>query len=194
VISLYDRHGAAFAAARDTSLFERPWIDRFCALIPSGGTVLDLGCGSGDPMTLALLRRGFAVTGLDASATMVALYRANAPTADCRLADMRDFDLRQRFDAILAWHSLFHLTPSDQVKALARIAAHAMPQAALLFTSGPEPGEALGALGGEALYHASLAEADYRAVLASQGFTVAANGVRDPGCGDATVWLCRRLA
>ncbi len=192
VIGLYERHGAAWAAARNTNLFERNWLERFCALLPAGGSVLDLGCGSGDPLTLALLARGFRVTGIDASPAMLALYRANAPAARADLADMRDFDLGARFDGILAWHSLFHLTADDQKSALARVAAHSAPQAALLFTAGPDAGEAIGLLEGELLYHASLSPSDYRETLAGHDYQVVDHRIDDPACGGATVWLCRR--
>jgi ubiquinone/menaquinone biosynthesis C-methylase UbiE len=36
--------------ARGRNLFERGWLDRFTALLPPGGSVLDIGCGSGEPM------------------------------------------------------------------------------------------------------------------------------------------------
>jgi hypothetical protein len=65
VIDVYQRYGAAWAKLRDTRLVERPWIDRFCALIPAGGAVLDIGCGSGLPVAGELIERGFDVAGVD---------------------------------------------------------------------------------------------------------------------------------
>ena len=67
--------------------------------------------------------------------------------------------------------------------------AHAAPGAALMFTSGPRVGEAIGACGGEALFHGSLDGAEYRALLAAEGFAVVAQRNEDPGCGGRTVWL-----
>ncbi len=64
--------------------------------------------------------------------------------------------------------------------------------AALMFTSGPSHGIALGCYAGETLFHASLDPAEYRALLAAQGFSVVAHVAEDPTCGGRTVWLARR--
>ncbi len=61
-----------------------------------------------------------------------------------------------------------------------------------MFTSGPAYGEAIGSFAGERLYHASLDPAEYRALLAENGFAVVAHAVEDPGCGGHTVWLAQR--
>ena len=68
---------------------------------------------------------------------------------------------------------------------------HAAPAAALMFTSGPAAGEAVGAYGGEPLYHASLDPAEYRALLGANGFIVQAHASQDPACGGRTVWLAQ---
>jgi SAM-dependent methyltransferase len=62
VIEVYQRHGSAWAASRDERLPEISWLDRFCRLMPSRGTVLDIGCGSGTPIARELIRRGLDVT------------------------------------------------------------------------------------------------------------------------------------
>ena len=61
-----------------------------------------------------------------------------------------------------------------------------------MFTSGPRHGEAIGRLRGEPLYHASLSPDEYRALLAANGFAVAAERMEDPDCGGHSVWLARR--
>ncbi|MFL1462907.1 hypothetical protein ACI6QG_11930 [Roseococcus sp. DSY-14] len=71
------------------------------------------------------------------------------------------------------------------------LAAHALPGAALMFTAGPAAGEAWGEFGGEALHHASLGPAEYRALLAAQGFAAIAHRAGDPGCGGRTAWLAQ---
>lgn len=78
-VDLYQRHGAAWAALRNTRLVEAKWLDRFCALLPAGTAILDIDCGSGLPIARDLTRRGFEVTGVDAEETMLALFRQNLP-------------------------------------------------------------------------------------------------------------------
>jgi SAM-dependent methyltransferase len=191
VIGVYDRHGADWARLRGDRPAEGPWIDRFCALLPPGAAVLDIGCGAGVPIARDLLHRGFAVSGLDGSTTMLDLFRRNLPAAPALRADMRDMALGRRFAGLLAWDSFFHLPPADQRGMFARFAAHAAPGAALMFTSGEAEGIATGTLGGEALHHGSLGPAAYRALLRAAGFVVLDQVMRDPACGHRCVWLAR---
>lgn len=192
VIGLYTRHALAWAADRGEALMEGAWLDRFCALLPEGAAILDLGCGSGMPIAGHLIGRGYRVTGVDASPGLLALCRARFPRQEWLLADMRALDLGRRFEGLLAWDSFFHLPQADQRAMVRTFAAHAAPGAALMFTSGPSHGIAMGEYRGEALHHASLDAAEYRSLLAAQGFAVVAHTVEDPGCGGHTVWLARR--
>lgn len=194
IIGLYERHARAFDAQRDRRLFERGWLDRFTALIPAGGAVLDLGCGMGEPMAAHLIGAGFAVTGVDSAPTLLGLCRARFPGQAWHLADMRGLDLGRRFDGILAWDSFFHLDHGDQRAMFAVFARHAAPGAALMFTSGPSEGVALGCFEGEVLHHASLSPAEYRDLLAAHGFAVVEQRAEDQDCGGHTIWLARRMA
>ena len=47
-------------------------------MLPDGARVLDLGCGIGVPITQTLIERGFDVYGVDASASMIAAFRARS--------------------------------------------------------------------------------------------------------------------
>lgn len=192
VIGLYERHARAFDGIRSKHLFEKPWLDRFAANLPRGAAVLDIGCGSGEPIAAALLARGFAVTGVDSSKTLIGLCRERFPSADWRVADMRALALGRSFDALLAWHSFFHLTPEEQRAMFPVFAAHAAKGAMLMFTSGPGEGVAIGSFEGEPLYHASLEPEEYRRLLRKDGFAVVDHVVDDPDCGGATIWLARK--
>lgn len=189
IADLYEENAAAWDRLRGRELFERPWIDRFLARLPPAGTVLDLGCGSGDPIGRYLIDRGFALTGADSSPSLIATCRERFPEAEWIVADMRTLALGRRFDGLIAWHSFFHLTPDDQRPMFARFAAHLEPGGALLFTSGPQAGEAIGEWQGEPLYHGSLDPTEYEALLAVNGFILLEHRRRDPDCGEATVWL-----
>jgi hypothetical protein len=62
----------------------------------------------------------------------------------------------------------------------------------LLFTSGPQHGEGIGSFRGEPLYHASLAQDEYRALSTAHGFDPVTEKMEDPDCGLHSVWLARR--
>lgn len=192
VIDVYRRHGPTWARLRGKTLIERPWLDRFCALVAPGGELLDIGCGSGEPIARELVRRGFAVTGVGGASPMLELFAANLPGAPAHLADMRSLDLGRRFAGLLAWDSFFHLSPADQRPMFARFQAHALPGAPLMFTSGGHEGSAIGELEGDPLYHGSLDPEEYRTLLDSAGFDLVAHVTTDPDCGHRTIWLTRQ--
>ncbi len=192
VIATYERVGSAWARARNRNLMEKAWLDRMLAAAPrhTGAVrVLELGCGSGQPIGTYLAERGAALTGVEPTSTLSALYAKNLPRAALITADMRGLMLDQKFDAILAWDSFFHLCADDQRAMFATFAAHAAPRAALMFTSGHMAGEAIGDVGGAPIYHASLDPEEYRDLLAQNGFQVLRHTPEDPDCGQHTVWL-----
>ncbi|SPU41906.1 class I SAM-dependent methyltransferase [Brevundimonas diminuta] len=164
---------------------EAAWLDRFTEGWPPGARVLDVGCGSGWPMGAALLERGFEIVGLDASPDLIVHARETLPGGDWRIGDMRDGLPDGAFHGVLAWHSLFHLTPEAQTAVLPVLAARVTPGGQLMFTAGPAHGEAIGEWRGEALYHGSLDPDAYRVLLTEADLTV-------ENAGDQGVWLARR--
>ena len=91
VVPLYERHADAWVRARllESTLYEKPWLDRFCELLPSAGSVLDCGCGAGEPIARYLHQSGFAVMGIDSSPAMVRMFQARLPGQRAVVADMR---------------------------------------------------------------------------------------------------------
>lgn len=195
IIGLYQAHARTWAAKRANQPgrpMEAAWLDRFLGLLPPRPAVLDIGAGSGEPIARYLAGQGCAVTGVDSAPAMIALCREALPQQEWITADMRTLSLGRSFDGILAWDSFFHLRHADQRLMFPIFAAHAKPGTALLFTSGPGHGEAIGVFEGEPLYHASLDGADYRLLLQENGFVVVAQRVEHPACGGHTVWLAQR--
>lgn len=189
IIGLYQRHAREWDRRRGRDLCERPWLDRFLALLPPIASILDIGSGGGEPIARYFLERGHRVTGIDASPDLIGIARARFPDQAWIVSDMRALALGRRFDGLLAWDSFFHLRPEDQPGMFERFRRHAAPSAALLFTSGPSRGESIGTLLGEPLYHGSLDEAEYRLLLDRSGFDLVSHVAEDPTCGHRTVWL-----
>ena len=192
IIGLYEENAQAWDFQRGRDLHEAGWLSRFAALVPPGGHVLDLGCGMGEPIARWFVDRGFRITGIDSSPSLLAMARRRMPSETWLVADMRTLALGRRFEGLLAWHSFFHLTPEDQESMFPVFAAHARPGAPLMFTSGPDRGEAIGKWQSEPLYHGSLAPGEYRSLLEENGFDLVEAKMSDPDCGDSCVWLARR--
>ncbi|ODP37399.1 class I SAM-dependent DNA methyltransferase [Sphingomonas turrisvirgatae] len=194
IAALYQRHAHAFDAARRRSFLERPWLERFARALPVGGNILDLGCGGGEPIARFLCDRGFHMTGVDIAPSMIQLARTRFFRHRWVESDMRSFAAdAATFDGVIAWSSLFHLDAAAQQRMIPRIAAWLKPGGIAMFNAGPERGVRIGEFEGEALYHASLSPAEYRAAFASCGLAELAYRAEDPQCGGVTVWLVARL-
>ncbi|MCD0422714.1 class I SAM-dependent methyltransferase [Rubrivivax sp. JA1024] len=191
IIGLYARHAQQWDRERGRTLVERAWLEQFRQSAGERADILDLGCGAGEPIARFLIAAGHGLTGLDSSPGLIELAQRRFPDQHWVVSDMRRADLKRQFGGILAWDSFFHLSPDDQRAMFAVFRAHAAPGAALMFTSGPAEGVAVGTYQGEPLYHASLAPAEYRQLLARHGFTVVAHRADDPDCGGHTVWLAK---
>ncbi|WP_316817803.1 class I SAM-dependent methyltransferase [Pedobacter nyackensis] len=191
VFEVYNKIAAWFATNRYGGLMEQAYLDEMIGLLNKGASVLDLGCGTGKPILAYLITRGLDVVGVDGSTEMLALAQKNFPSTEFVLADMRNLYLNKKFDAIIAWHSFFHLPAADQPAMFETFSNHLKPNGVLLFTSGTEYGEAWGMNGGENLFHASLSTETYKEVLEKHGFKVLKHVMDDADCGGATVWMAQ---
>lgn len=88
-----------------------------CGVGP-GASVLDLGCGTGGHV-VPLARRGYDVTGVDRSASMVDRAQSKAGEADTLagfvIADIRALELGRTFDAVISMFAVvsYQLTDAD---------------------------------------------------------------------------------
>lgn len=193
IIEIYKKHGRAWTELRGQFLYEKAWLDHFLSLLPEHSTILDLGCGSAKPIAAYLIAQGHSVVGVDSSEVMIEIAQENFPEQSWIQADMRQMDLGQKFQGILAWDSFFHLTQDDQRAMFSIFQKLAQPRAVLMFTSGPSHGEAIGELFGDALYHSSLSQEEYRALLKQHGFKVVKMIAEDKECAGHTVWLAKKI-
>ena len=193
IIEIYKKHARAWTELRGQFLYEKAWLDHFLSLLPDHSTILDLGCASAKPIAAYLIAQGHSVVGVDSSKVMIEMAQENFPEQSWIQADMRQIDLGQKFQGILAWDSFFHLAQDDQRQMFEQFSIFAEQSTVLMFTSGPNHGEAIGNLFGEALYHASLAPEEYTQLLNDHGFQVIKMVAEDADCAGHTVWLAQRV-
>ena len=143
--------------------------------IPPGSRVLDIGCGSGIPITRTLLRAGHLVIGLDSSSAMLERLRYTCPDTPAIRAVVQACPFADRvFDAAVAWGVMFHLSRENQIQAIASISRVLKLGAPFLFTSG----DADDIEGREGVMHDvvfryfSFSIENYRRILADRGFTL----------------------
>jgi cyclopropane fatty-acyl-phospholipid synthase-like methyltransferase len=122
VQAAYDTLGGRFGEWAER--IERdPWehfLDELAARLPTGGRLLDLGCGNG--AKIAHLAETFDLVAVDISEEQLRLARARMPRATLVHDDFGELDFdAETFDAVTAFYSFVHLPREDHRALLERI-------------------------------------------------------------------------
>lgn len=146
-------------------------VKSWAASLPEFAKVLDLGCGSGIPVSKTLIDQGLTVYGIDASPTLALQFKEHFPDYEIRCESVEAssfFDLE--FDGIIAWGLVFLLAPKMQVALLEKIADRLKRAGKLLFTSPSQKARWMDMMTG--LPSASLGAKKYREVLERNGLVL----------------------
>jgi SAM-dependent methyltransferase len=105
----------------------------------AGGTVLELGCGTGR-VSIPIAQAGVDVVGMDSSSNMLTRAReksqeAGTPNLKLLRADMRDFNISSKFDLVIIPFRGFLslLSVDDEIRTLMNIKRHLKSGGKLIF-------------------------------------------------------------
>jgi len=133
----------------------------FAQKVQKEGAILDIGCGTGLPLTKFLCDLNFSVTGLDFSEKMLEIAKCNSSIrANFILCDFMDYNTTQKFDGILAWDSLWHISKLRQKEIYSKVGQLLKPNGLFLFTHGNIDNEHIDTMMGEQFYYSALSELD----------------------------------
>ncbi len=185
----YNRCARAYSdARRHRSDSQIRWVDVLGQRLPSSSKILDVGCGSGFPIT-ATLATFAAVTGVDISKSQLELARQNVPSAHFICGDiMAQTFPDASFDAIVAYYSLFHVPRDEQVVLLSRFKRWLRPDGYLLATlaNSDHPGYTEPDFFGTTMYWSHFDSHGYYTLLERLGFDVLLRDVTGHGYDDAS--------
>lgn len=137
------------------------------------GSILDVGCGTGYPNADYLAKQGFSVTGIDVSDNMIRIAQSlKLVNATFEVQDILTYKTDKKFDAVIAFDSLFHLDLAQQIPALTLLANLVHLDGYFLMTNGKRQGETTGEMFGESFYYSSLDKTTYHQHLQQLGFTM----------------------
>lgn len=113
-IEYYNQNAAEYFEHTVDIDMQDSW-DRFTRLLPEGGSILDLGCGSGRDSAY-FISCGFDVTAMDASEEMCDLASIHIGQDALKLS-FEQMDFKEVFDGVWACASLLHVpgTEIDQI-------------------------------------------------------------------------------
>ncbi|KAA8644434.1 hypothetical protein EYZ11_009355 [Aspergillus tanneri] len=86
------------------------FIESVLSYLPPQARTLDMGCGTGNPLDMALAAAGHKVKGVDRSASMIELIRKNVPSGTFLTEDMYAYEhpKEEPLDAVFNVRALFH--------------------------------------------------------------------------------------
>lgn len=94
-------------SAHDAILNPSPWVSRFVPLIPKGGVVLDLACGSGRHSEL-MAQMGYEILAVDKDVAAVESLRSPFITPQCLNLEEANWPLSEKqFSAIVVTNYLY---------------------------------------------------------------------------------------
>jgi SAM-dependent methyltransferase len=139
--------------------------------INRSSVILDIGCGTGIPVTKILLDEGLTVYALDASPTMVEAFRRNFPNVPvaCESVEKSTF-FNRTFDGIIAVGLVFLLSEETQRLLIAKMAAALNPGGKLLFTAPLDKVEWKDVMTEQ--LSRSLGADEYRKLIAATGLSI----------------------
>ena len=182
----YDQCAAAYHESRKSEAGSE--LDALLGVLDDGAAVLDIGCGAGVPVARTLAKR-FRVTGVDISASMISLAKANVPTGTFIRSDVMSVEFApSTFDAATAFYSIFHV-PRDEHPALLRRIYEWLKPGGYLLCLLPHYDEEtyLDEFFGSTMYWSSYALEDYIHTLNRIGFDLIEESFVGSGFDEAVV-------
>ncbi len=170
----YDQ--VAYEYARLEGRVEWPrmrWLSRMLGRLGPGSSVLDLGCGSGDPADIEIAQK-HKVTGVDISQAQIDLALRNVPAGRFIHGDAGSVEFpADSFDAVVSFYTLEHIPRDEHETILRRIHDWLRPGGFLLIST--EAGEAEGVIAqwlGAPMYFSCFDPETVKQLVCRAGFEI----------------------
>lgn len=157
------------------------YVDLVLQGLPSGAKVLDLGCGTGNPIAKYIVEKGFHVTGIDQSGKMLEIAKTVVPEATLIHINMIDVELDIGFAAAIAWDSMFHVERKHHSAIFNKLATSLNVGGRLLLSVGGTGDEGFTSeMYGYTFFYSGHEPEVTRQLLENEGFEIEVWEVDDP--------------
>jgi SAM-dependent methyltransferase len=184
------------------------YVDKVLEGLPPGAKVLDLGCGTGDPVARHITRRGYQVIGVDQSKGMLEIAKRVVPEAEFIHCDMVEIQFSDKFAAAVAWDSIFHVERKHHSAIYRKLANSLEAGRRLLLSaggSGVDSGVADSAaddsvegftseMFGHTFFYSGYEPQVARGLLEAEGFSIETWEVDDPSSRGHIAVIARKMA
>jgi cyclopropane fatty-acyl-phospholipid synthase-like methyltransferase len=176
------------------------YVDKILEGLPAGAKVLDFGCGTGNPIAKHIVERGFRVVGIDQSKALLEIAKTVVPNAKFIHADMIEMSLTEKFAAIVAWDSVFHVERKHHSSIYHKLADSLESGGRLLLSVGgsgaePDDSDAQGITSemfGHTFFYDAYAPRIARELLEAEGFEIEIWEVDDPSSNGHIAVIARK--
>jgi len=154
--------------------YESELLDLFIKNIPKNGKVLDLGCGTGIPISKIIYDSNLNVTGVDVSDNMIKIFKNNFPKATAFRMPMTEIIWGNKFDGIVSSYSLLCL-PLDEFPLMASKIYKALKRGGyfLLFLNEGDSKEGqVQEVQGQQMFSTGVSEKEIRDIFESRGMEI----------------------
>ena len=165
----YDRIAQSWHVELSTSSYGLNFLKKAISYCSQSISCLDVGCGAGGRFIHLLEDRGFTVTGLDVSAEMLKIAKQVHPKLHLKNADITTVEMKQNYDLIVAWDSIFHLPLNKHEQVLRKLASCLNAGGVLLYTFGDTEGEHTDTWHDDQFYYSSIGVNGNLATLLDSG-------------------------
>lgn len=167
----YEQVAETFNAIRSKNTIGVSSVQNWVQGLPAHASILELGCGTGLPITKVLLEQAVKVYAIDASPTLLSNFRQNFPDVPNRLEAVQNSDFfGRKFDGILAWGLLFLLSEGEQIALIKKASESLVRGGRFLFTAPEQPATWKDVLTGQP--SVSLGSTTYRSMLSNFGMEI----------------------
>lgn len=145
----------------------------FLEFITPNGKILDVGCGTGYPITQFLVERNFYVTGIDISQKMIdKANKLQLKNAYFIKKDILDYSTDILYDGIIAFDSIWHIEKDKQIEVYKKIANLMNYGAYFLFTHGNRNNETIGTMFNQKFYYSALNISELKVIFSEVGLKI----------------------
>ena len=185
----YDRIGAGYHARSADKPLRIEFTERLRDRLPAGSTVLELGCGPGDP-TARLLSERHRVVAVDLSPGQLALARRHAPAAALVEADMTRLAVRPgSVDAIASFFAFGHLPSAAHAPLLGSFGRWLRPGGVFVGNAPLTPGEDVDEWLGVPMFFGGIGVDATLAALRDGGLVVESAAELSDEPGETFLWI-----
>lgn len=183
--------GPSYDAARNVNKID-DILEDFASKLHTGAKILDAGSGSGVPASRFMDQKGFEVTGIDISSTMLEMARRNVPGGQFLLMDMRKLEFPARhFDGITCLFALFHVARKYHEDVIKQFYQILKPGGLLLMNTGISGSEGFSRFFGEQMFWSNHPPRKTLEIVRSAGFIIEFEGNLRRG-GEIQYWIKAR--